>query len=138
MTRSEVAISQWPFHLGLCSRYRDANAREHVVHQHIIDMALADEVPDKYPRRLIGVFDTFRQALPADLFSLLLHIAHELFWKFTIVQSECEVARGASSESGRARCRADGVTACMPHERHRRWLEKAVGGQRWEPAGGRK
>ena len=79
MTGRKVIINQRPLHLGLRSRYRNANAREHVVHQHIIDMVLADQVPDEHAGHLFSLLDTLRQALPADLFGLLLHVAHELF-----------------------------------------------------------
>ena len=42
----EVVVSQSPFDLGLGSRYGDADACKHVVHQNIIDVTLANQVSD--------------------------------------------------------------------------------------------
>ena len=42
----KVVISQWPFDLSLGPRYSNADACKHVVHQHIVDMTLADQVSD--------------------------------------------------------------------------------------------
>lgn len=79
MARSIVFINQWPFHLGLRSRDRNTNASEHVVHQDIVDMALADQIPDEHAWRLFDLLDTLRQSLSANLFRLLLHIANKFF-----------------------------------------------------------
>ena len=48
MARSIVFVSQWPFYLGLRSRDRNTNTGEHVVHQDVVDMALADQIPDEH------------------------------------------------------------------------------------------
>ena len=42
----KVVISQRPLDLGLGPRYSNADAGKHVVHQHIVDMTLADQVSD--------------------------------------------------------------------------------------------
>lgn len=118
MTGGKIFVCQWPFYLGLRPRYRDTNAREHVVHQHVVDMALADQVAHEHAWRLIGLLDALRQTLPADLFRLLLHIAHELFRQFAVVASEGQVTCCAASESGRARGSTDGVTAWRPEGWH--------------------
>ena len=44
MAGGKVVISQWPFDFGLGPRYSNADACKHVVHQHIVDMTLADQV----------------------------------------------------------------------------------------------
>ena len=75
MARSIVFVSQRPFYLGLCSRDRDANTGEHIVHQDIVDMALADQIPDEHAWHLFDLLDALRQTLPANLFGLLLHVA---------------------------------------------------------------
>ena len=79
MARSIVLVSQWPFDLCLCSRDRSTNTSEHVVHQDVVDMALADQIPDEHLRRLFGLLDPLRQTLSANLFGLLLHVANKLF-----------------------------------------------------------
>jgi len=79
MARSIVFVNQWAFYLCLRSRDRNTNTGEHIVHQDIIDMAFADQIPNENPRGLFGMFDTLRQTLSANLFGLLLHIADELF-----------------------------------------------------------
>ncbi len=79
MARRIVFVSQWPLDFCLRSRDRNTNTGEHVVHQDIVDMALADQIADEHLRRLFGLFDTLRQTLSANLFGLLLHIANELF-----------------------------------------------------------
>ena len=42
MAGGKVVISQRPLDLGLGPRYSNADASKHVVHQHIVDMTLAD------------------------------------------------------------------------------------------------
>lgn len=58
VTGGKVIVSQGPFYLGLRSRYGDANAREHVVHQDIAEMALADKVPDEHAWHIVSLLDT--------------------------------------------------------------------------------
>ncbi len=60
MAGSIVFVSQWPFHLCLRSRDRNTNTGKHVVHQHIVDMSFADQIPDSDLRRLFGLFDALR------------------------------------------------------------------------------
>ena len=97
MTGGKVFVCQWPLYLGLGPRYGNTDAGEHVVHQHIVDMALADQVPDEHAWGLVCLLDTLRQTLPADLFRLLLHIANELFGEFAVIQGKGQVARCAAS-----------------------------------------
>ena len=78
MASGEVVISQRPFDLGLGSRDSNANTCEHVVHQNIVYVALANQVSDEYAWNLLGLLDTLGQTLTPDLFGLLLNVTDQL------------------------------------------------------------
>ena len=127
MASGKVLVSQWPFDLGLCSRYSNADACKHVVHQNIVYVTLANQVSDEHAWHLLGLFDALRQTLASDLFGLLLDVADKLFREFTIVHSKVEVACCEGGGSRGARGGASSVTSGGSHGGQWR-LEKAIGG----------
>jgi hypothetical protein len=127
MASGEVIIGQRPFDLGLGSRYSNADACEHVVHQNIVYVTLANQVSDEHAWHLLGLLDTLGQTLAPDLFGLLLNVNDKLLREFAIVQSKVEVACCAGHGWRLARGRTSGVTSRGSYGGYRWRLEEAIG-----------